>query len=79
MALLAHAEDIAGSKAPEGAPGSLTLLATFEPVMADSKFGKGEEKRRVLAEVKQGAPAAALAEQMATFEKLARSREIEVK
>lgn len=79
MALLAHAEDIAGSRAPEGAAGTLSLLATFEPVMADSKFGQGEEKRRVLAEVKQGPPAATLAEQMATFERLARSREIEAK
>jgi len=77
--LLAKAADIAASKAPEGAAEALTLLPTFEPVMAESKFDKGEEKRRVLAEVKQGAPAASLAEQMAAFEKLGRSREIEVK
>ncbi|HJW72541.1 MAG TPA: hypothetical protein VJ486_06755 [Geothrix sp.] len=79
MALLAHADDIAASKAPEGAATPLGLFPTFEPVMAESKFDKGEEKRKVLAEVKQGPPAASLAAQMAVYEKLARSREIEVK
>jgi hypothetical protein len=79
MALLAHADDIAASKAPEGPAGALTLIPTFEPVMADSKFDKGEEKRKVLSEVKQGPAAATLAAQMLSFEKLARSREIEVK
>ena len=77
--LLAHADQIAASKGPEGPAGQLELLPAWEPVMADSKFGKGEEKRKVLAEVKQGPPAANLGDQMATFEKLARSREIEVK
>ena len=78
-ALLVHADAIATSKAPEGPAGELTLLPTLEPVMAESKFSKGEEKRQVLSDVKQGAPAASLAEQMATFEKLGRSREFDVK
>lgn len=78
-ALLAHAGDIQTSKAPEGPVGELTLLPTFEPVLGESKFGKGDEKRQVLKEVKQGPPAASLAEQMAAFEKLGRSREIVVK
>ena len=77
--LLAHADDIATSKAPEGPAGELTLLPTYEPVMAESKFSKGDEKRQVLSDVKQGAPAANLAEQMAAFEKLARSRELDAK
>ena len=79
LTLLAKAGDIAASKAPEGAAGELTLLPVFEPVLGESKFNKGEEKRTVLAEVKQGAPAASLAEQMAAFEKQGRSRELEVK
>jgi hypothetical protein len=78
-ALLAKAGDITTAKAPEGAAGELALLPTFEPVLGDSKFVKGEEKRIVLIEVKQGAPAATLAEQMAAFEKLGRSREIDAK
>jgi hypothetical protein len=77
--LMAKAGDIAASKAPEGTPGELALLPALEPVMGESKFSKGEEKRTVLTEVKQGTPAANLAEQSASFEKLARSREIEVK
>ncbi|WP_257313035.1 hypothetical protein [Geothrix fuzhouensis] len=78
-ALMAHANDIATSKAPEGPAGELTLLPTLEPVMVESKFSKGDEKRLVLSDVKEGAPAASLAEQMAAFEKLGRSREFEVK
>ena len=78
-ALLAHANDIGTSKAPEGPAGELTLLPTLEPVMTESKFSKGEEKRQVLSDVKQGAPAADLDAQMATFEKLGRSREFDVK
>ncbi|WP_243302546.1 hypothetical protein [Geothrix oryzisoli] len=78
-ALLAHANDIATSKAPEGPAGELALLPVLEPVMAESKFSKGEEKRQVLSNVKQGAPAASLAEQMTTFETLARSREFDAK
>jgi hypothetical protein len=77
--LLARAGDIAAAKAPEGAAGELALLPTLEPVLGDSKFVKGEEKRNVLVDVKQGAPAANLTEQMTAFEKLGRSREIEVK
>jgi hypothetical protein len=77
--LLARAADIAASKAPEGAAAELSLLPAFEPVLGDSKFSKGDEKRSVLVEVKQGAPAASLAEQAATFEKLARSRDYEAK
>jgi hypothetical protein len=78
-ALLAHAGDIGASKAPEGPVGELVLLPTFEPVLGESKFSKGEEKRQVLTDVKQGAPAASLAEQMAAFEKLGRSREFDAK
>lgn len=77
--LMARAGDIAAGKAPEGAAGELTLLPTFEPVLGDSKFIKGEEKRSVLIDVKQGAPASNLTEQMAAFEKLGRSREIQAK
>jgi hypothetical protein len=77
--LLAHADAIATSKAPEGPAGELALLPTLEPVMGESKFSKGDEKRQVLTDVKQGAPAADLAAQMAAFEKLARSREYDVK
>jgi len=78
-ALLAKAGDISASKAPEGAAGELALLPTFEPSVGDAKFMKGEEKRTVLTEVKQGAPAATLATQFASFEKQGRSREIDVK
>lgn len=78
-ALLAHAGDIGASKAPEGPVGELALLPTFEPVLGESKFSKGGEKRQVLTDVKQGAPAASLAEQMAAFEKLGRSREFDAK
>jgi len=78
-ALLAKAGDISASKAPEGAAGELALLPTFEPSVGDAKFMKGEEKRTVLTEVKQGAPAANLAAQFASFEKQGRSREIDVK
>jgi len=77
--LLTHANDIATSKAPEGPAGELALLPALEPVMAESKFSKGEEKRQVLSNVKQGAPAASLTEQMATFETLARSRGFDAK
>jgi hypothetical protein len=77
--LLARAADIAASKAPEGPVGESTLLPTFEPVMGESKFIKGEEKRAVLAEVKQGAPAASLQEQSVVQEKLGRSRDYETK
>jgi len=77
--LLAKAGDIATSKAPEGPVGELALLPTFEPVLGDSRFSQGEEKRAVLAEVKQGPVPASLAEQMAAFEQLGRSREIDVK
>jgi hypothetical protein len=78
-ALLTKAADIAAAKAPEGAAGELTLLPTFEPVVGDSKFGKGEEKRAVLVEVKQGPAPASLGDQFVTFENLGRSREIGVK
>ena len=78
-ALLAKAGDISASKAPEGAIGELALLPTFEPSVGDAKFTKGEEKRTVLTEVKQGAPAATLAAQYVSFEKQGRSREIDVK
>jgi hypothetical protein len=77
--LLARAVDIAGSKAPEGPAGGLALLPGYEAVLGESRFGKGEEKRRVLVEVKQVAPAATLADQMTAFERLGRSPELEVK
>ena len=79
MGLLAHASDIAAGKAPEGAVGELPLLPVLEPILGDSKLSKGDEKRGVLMEVKQGPPAVDLAAQMAAFEKQGRSREIEVK
>jgi hypothetical protein len=77
--LLAKATDISAGKAPEGAARELALLPTFEPVVGDSKFSKGEEKRVVLVEVKQGPAPATAADQFAAIEKQARSREIEVK
>jgi len=77
--LLAKAADITTAKAPEGTAGEWTLLPVFEPVLGDSKFGKGEEKRVVLVEVKQGPAPASLGDQFVRFEKLARSREIDVK
>jgi len=78
-ALLAKAADIAASKAPEGPAGEVALLPTLEPVLGDSKFSKGEEKRAVLTEVKQGPAPASLAEQAAAFERLGRSRDYEAK
>ena len=77
--LLAKAGDIAASKAPEGAVGEFALLPAFEPVLGEAKFSKGEEKRLVLAEVKMAPPAMTLADQLATFEKQARSRDIDAK
>ncbi len=47
--------------------------------MAESKFSKGDEKRQVLSDVKQGPPAVDLTAQMVAFEKQGRSREIDVK
>lgn len=79
VTLLTKAADIAASKAPEGPAPELILLPTFEPVMADSKFGKGEDKRPVLADVKQGPAPASLADQAALFQKLGRSRDYDVK
>ena len=79
MGLLARADDIARAKGPEGAAGDSALLPTFEPVLGESKFYKSEEKRFVLTDVKQGAPATSLAEQMLAFEKLGRSRELDTK
>lgn len=77
--LLAHASDIAAGKAPEGPAGELTLLTAYEPVLGESKFSKGEEKRLILAEVKVGPVPADLTTQMTTFELLGRSRELVVK
>jgi hypothetical protein len=77
--LLARAGDITASKAPEGPAPELALLPTFEPVLGESKFSKGEEKRAVLTEVKLGPAPATQAEQAAAFEKLGRSRDFEVK
>jgi hypothetical protein len=47
--------------------------------MGESKFSKGDEKRAILADVKLLPPVATLAEQMAAFEKLGRSRAFEAK
>ena len=77
--LLARSADLTAGKAPESVPGELALLPTFEPVLGDSKFAPGEEKRAVLVEVKQGPAPAAHAEQSALFEKLGRSRELDVR
>ena len=77
--LLTRAADIAASKAPEGAAGELPLLPTLEPVLGESKFSKGDEKKIVLVDVKQGGPAANLTEQSAAIEKLGRSKEFDVK
>ena len=74
--LMAHVTDITAGKAPEGAAGELTLLPSLEPVLGDSKFSKGDEKRVILAEVKLGPAPADLATQMAAFELLGRSREL---
>ncbi len=79
LALLAKAGDIAASKAPEGAAGALPMVPVLQPVMGESKFSKGDEKRAILADVKLLPPAATLDEQMAAFEKQARSRELEAK
>lgn len=79
MGLLARANDMAASKAPEGPAAELPLLPAYKPVLGESRFSKGEEKRMVLAEVEQGAAPATLAEQMMAFEKLARSRELDAK
>ncbi|HEX7552752.1 MAG TPA: hypothetical protein VF378_04315 [Geothrix sp.] len=77
--LLAKAGDIAASKAPEGPAVELALLPTLEPVLGDSKFSKGEEKRSTLAEVKPGPAPATPTEQSVRFEQLGRSRELDVK
>lgn len=77
--LLAKAGEITTSKAPEGPAGELTLLPAHEPVLGESKFSKGEEKRLILAEVKVGPVPADLTAQMLSFEKLGRSRELDVK
>jgi hypothetical protein len=79
LGLLAETGNIEASKGPEGAPGVLPLLPVLQPVMGESKFSKGDEKRAILADVKLLPPAATLAEQMAAFEKLGRTREIDVK
>ena len=78
-ALLSRAADIAASRPPEGPLGSLALLPILEPVLGESKFGKDGEKRKVLVEVKQAAPAANLGEQALAIEKLGRSREFDAK
>ncbi|HEX9082427.1 MAG TPA: hypothetical protein VF768_09110 [Holophagaceae bacterium] len=79
LGLLAKAADIAASKAPEGTPGALPLLPVLQPVMAESKFSKGDEKRLPLGDVKLLPPAATLPAQMVAFEQQARTREFDVK
>ena len=79
LGLLTETGDIEASKGPDGAPGVLPLLPVLQPVMGESKFSKGDEKRAILADVKLLPPAATLAEQMAAFEKLARTREVDAK
>lgn len=76
--LLAAAPKVAAGTAPEGPAGELKLLARLVPVMGESKFSKGDEKRAVLGEVKLEAPAATLADQMVEAAKLGRSKELTV-
>ncbi len=77
--LLEAATKVAAGTAPDGPAGELKLLSRLTAVMGESKFSKGEEKRAVLGEVKLEAPAASLAEQMETFAKLGRSKDLEGK
>ncbi|HJV91712.1 MAG TPA: hypothetical protein VJ623_15475 [Holophagaceae bacterium] len=77
--LLEAAPKVAAGAAPEGAPGALKLLPRLTPVLGESKFSKGDEKRAILGEVKLEAPAASLAAQMAEAAKLGRSKDLEVK
>lgn len=79
LALLAKAPDIAASKAPEGAPGALPLLPQLQPVMGPSPFAKGDDTRSILVDATLQPAPATLAAQMAAFEKLGRTREIDVK
>lgn len=77
--LLEAAAKVATGTAPEGPVGELKLLPRLTPVMGESKFSKGDEKRAVLGEVKLEAPAASLAEQMVELAKLGRSKDLEAK
>jgi hypothetical protein len=77
--LLEAAPKVAAGTAPEGPAGELKLLPRLTPVMGESKFSKGDEKRAVLGEVKLEAPAASLSEQMVEAAKLGRSKDLEVK
>ncbi|MBI3130852.1 MAG: hypothetical protein HYZ13_05800 [Acidobacteria bacterium] len=77
--LLEAAVKVAAGAAPEGPAGELKLLSRLTPVMGESKFSKGDEKRAILGEVKLEAPAASLAEQMVEAAKLGRSKDLEVK
>ncbi len=77
--LLDAASKVATGAAPEGAVGEFKLLPRLSPVMGESKFSKGDEKRAVLGDVKLEAPAATLAEQMVETAKLGRSKELDVK
>jgi hypothetical protein len=80
-AMLALANSIASSKAPEGAASVLPLIPRLEPVLGESKFDKGGEdgKRATLSEVKLAAPAVSVNEQMLAFGQLGRSREWMIK
>lgn len=77
--LLAAAPKVVAGTAPEGAAGEWKLLPSLEPVMGESKFTKGDDKRAILADAKLGAAPADLAAQMALVAKLGRSKELEVK
>ncbi|HJW34174.1 MAG TPA: hypothetical protein VJ505_12470 [Holophagaceae bacterium] len=77
--LLEAAPKVAAGTAPEGAPAALKLLPRLTPVMGESKFSKGDEKRAILGDVKLEAPAASLAEQMMEAAKLGRSKDLDVK
>lgn len=79
QSLLDAAAKVAAGTAPEGATPELKLLPRLTPVMGESKFSKGDEKRAVLGEVKLEAPAASLAAQMVELGKLGRSRDLDVK
>lgn len=79
LGLLAEAGAIEASKGPEGTPTALPLLPVMQPVLGESPFSKGDEKRMILADVKLMPPPATLPEQMEVFGKLGRSRAIDVK
>ncbi len=79
LSLLDLAPKVAAGTAPEGPAGDLKLFPRLVPVMGESKFSKGDEKRSILGEVKLEAPAATLSEQMVEAARLGRSKDFEAK